>query len=70
MLITAVVGLVCNLISIFTLNCLNVGNDQVNANNSEKSKEETEGFKHSHCHTPVLLSSKKQLKRKALSEDD
>jgi len=52
MLITAVVGLVCNFISIFTLHSFKGGHDHDhgNENNGKESKGETGGHRHSHCH--------------------
>ncbi len=47
MLITAVVGLVCNIISIFTLHSFGGGHKHDHGN---ESKEEGGGHKHSHCH--------------------
>jgi len=49
MLITAVVGLVCNFISIFTLHSFGGGHKHTH-DHGEESKKEGSGHNHSHCH--------------------
>ena len=49
MLITAVVGLVCNFISIFTLHSFGGGHKHAH-DHGEETKQEGSGHNHSHCH--------------------
>jgi solute carrier family 30 (zinc transporter), member 2 len=49
MLITAVVGLVCNFISIFTLHSFGGGHKHTHDHAAE-TKQEGSGHNHSHCH--------------------
>lgn len=55
MLITAVVGLVCNIISIFTLHSCGGGHHHHHHHHDEAgAKDDEEGRKLSHCHQPAL----------------
>jgi zinc transporter 2 len=61
MLITAVVGLICNFISIFTLHSCGGGHHHHHHHHGEESdpKVSEEERRLSHCHQPALSGSKK-----------
>ena len=61
MLITAVVGLICNFISIYTLHSCGGGHGHHHHHHGEENENE-EGRKLSHCHQPALSGSKKNKK--------
>jgi zinc transporter 2 len=66
MLITAVVGLVCNFISIFTLHSCGGGGHHHHHHHGEskKTEENEEDRRLSHCHQPALSGTKKNNKIK------
>lgn len=60
MLITACVGLVCNIISIFTLHSCGGGHSHHGHSHGHSHDEEKAGDKHTHCHDPMLKIQKKK----------
>ena len=62
MLITACVGLVCNLISIFTLHSCGGGHHHHHHDEETKQVSNEEERKLSHCHQPALSGQKKNKK--------
>lgn len=61
MLITACLGLVCNLISIYTLHSVG-GHAHCNHGHEDKKVNDEENRKLSHCHQPALSGHKKNKK--------